>query len=68
MPIYRHHGNRIFAFFALILTAIIVFVLIGAAEVAFQRIGLTRLQAVLVLLGTFLGGYVNFLDYISSQG
>lgn len=39
---------------------IIVFLFVGAAEVAFQRIGLTRLQVVLVLVGTFVGSYVNF--------
>lgn len=32
---------------------------VGVTEVAFQRIGFTRLQVVLILIGTFLGSSVN---------
>ncbi len=59
IPIYRHHGNKFLTFLAAFLGVIVVFLLIGAADVAFQRIGLTRLQVVLVLVATFVGSYVN---------
>ena len=36
-----------------------VLLFIGVTEVAFQRIGFTRLQVVLILVGTFLGSSVN---------
>ncbi|HUK29447.1 MAG TPA: DUF1614 domain-containing protein [Candidatus Acidoferrales bacterium] len=41
------------------LTAVVVILFVGLTEVAFQRIGFTRLQIVLVLVGTFLGSSVN---------
>ena len=41
------------------LTVVVVILFVGLTEVAFQRIGLTRLQVVLVLVGTFLGSSVN---------
>ena len=41
------------------LTLIVLFLVIGATEVAFQRIGFTRLQAILILVGTFVGSSVN---------
>jgi len=42
-----------------LLTVVVVILFVGLTEVAFQRIGLTRLQVVLVLVGTFLGSSVN---------
>jgi len=42
-----------------LLTAVVVILFVGLTEVAFQRIGFTRLQIVLVLVGTFLGSSVN---------
>lgn len=59
IPIYRPHGNVAYAGLALILTLIVLFIIIGVTEVAFRRIGFTRLQAVLILIGTFLGSSVN---------
>jgi len=41
------------------LTLIVLFLVIVATEVAFQRIGFTRLQAILILVGTFVGSSVN---------
>jgi uncharacterized membrane protein len=58
-PIYRTHGNIFLAFLGLLLTLIVVFIFIGATEIAFQRIGFTRLQVALILLGTFLGSSLN---------
>jgi uncharacterized membrane protein len=48
-----------FLFFALLLTVIVIVLFIGISEVAFQTIGFTRLQVVLILIGTFLGSSVN---------
>jgi uncharacterized membrane protein len=42
-----------------LLTVVVVILFVGLTEVAFQRIGFTRLQVVLVLVGTFLGSSVN---------
>jgi uncharacterized membrane protein len=42
-----------------LLTVVVIILLIGVTEVAFQRIGFTRLQVVLILVGTFLGSSVN---------
>jgi uncharacterized membrane protein len=38
---------------------IVIVLFVGVSEVAFQRIGLTRLQVVLILIGTFLGSSIN---------
>jgi uncharacterized membrane protein len=48
-----------FVFFALLLTVIVIVLFIGISEVAFQSIGFTRLQVILILIGTFLGSSVN---------
>jgi len=59
LPIYRPHGSIFFLFFAILLTVIVIVLFVGVTEVAFQRIGFTRLQVVLILIGTFLGSSVN---------
>jgi len=59
LPIYRPHGSIFFVFFAILLTVIVIILFVGVTEVAFQRIGFTRLQVVLILIGTFLGSSVN---------
>jgi uncharacterized membrane protein len=41
------------------LVAIVVILFIGVTEVAFQRIGFSRLQVALILIGTFLGSSIN---------
>jgi len=43
----------------LLLSFVVVLLLVGVTEVAFQRIGFTRLEVVLILIGTFLGSSVN---------
>jgi len=43
----------------LLLSFVVVLLLVGVTEVAFQRIGFTRLEVVLILVGTFLGSSVN---------
>ena len=58
-PIYRPHESVFFVFFAILLTVIVIILFIGVSEVAFQRIGFTRVQVVLILIGTFLGSSVN---------
>lgn len=59
MPIYRPHKSVFFVFFALLLSVVVVLLLVGVTEVAFRRIGFTRLEVVLILIGTFLGSSVN---------
>ena len=59
MPIYRPHKSVFFLFFALLLSLVVVFLLVGVTEVAFRRIGFTRFEVVLILIGTFLGSSVN---------
>lgn len=43
----------------MILTIFVIFIFIGVTEIAFRRIGFTRLQAILLLVGTFVGSSVN---------
>lgn len=43
----------------MILTTLVIFLFIGVTEIAFRRIGFTRLQAILLLVGTFVGSWVN---------
>ena len=59
LPIYRPHKSLFFVFFGLLLTVVVIVLLVGVTEVAFRRIGFTRLQVVLILAGTFLGSSVN---------
>jgi len=59
IPVYRPHGNVFFAILGLILTVIVVFILIGATETAFQAMGFTRIQVILILAGTFVGSSIN---------
>jgi len=57
--VYRHHGSGTLAVLALILGAIVIFILIGATEVAFQRIGFSRVAVIAILGATFIGSAVN---------
>jgi uncharacterized membrane protein len=41
------------------LLAIVVVIFLGVTEVAFQRIGFSRLQVAIILVGTFLGSSIN---------
>ena len=59
MRIYRPHKSIFFAFFAMLLTIVSVLLLVGVTEVAFQRMGFSRIGVVLILVGTFLGSSVN---------
>jgi len=59
LTIYRPHKSLFFVFFALLLSVVIVFLFVGVTEVAFQRIGFTRIEIVLILIGTFIGSSVN---------
>jgi uncharacterized membrane protein len=42
-----------------LLVGIVIIVFVGFTEIAFQRIGFTRFQVALILIGTFLGSSVN---------
>ena len=58
-PVYRPHKSLFFVLFGLLLSVVVVLLLVGVTEAAFQRIGFTRLEVVLILIGTFLGSSVN---------
>ena len=59
LPIYRPHKSLVFVFFGFLLSVVIILLLLSVTEVAFQRLGFTRLEVVLILIGTFLGSSVN---------
>ena len=43
----------------LLLIVVVLFLLVGVTEVAFQRRGFDRLEILLILIRTFLGSSVN---------
>jgi uncharacterized membrane protein len=57
--IHRNHGNLLTVLFALLLAIIVSFLFIGLGEVAFERIGFSSLQFVLIMLGTLVGSTIN---------
>jgi uncharacterized membrane protein len=59
LPIYRPHKSLFFAFFALLLSLVVVLLLVGVTQVAFQRMGFSRFEVVMILIGTFVGSSVN---------
>jgi uncharacterized membrane protein len=59
MPIYRPHKSVFFVLFGLLLSLVVVLILVSVSEAAFERIGFTRVEVVLILVGTFLGSSVN---------
>ena len=59
LQIYRPHKSWVFVFFGLLLSIVVILLLVGVTEVAFRRIGFTRLEVVLILVGTFFGSSVN---------
>jgi uncharacterized membrane protein len=48
-----------YAIFALVLLALFVFIQLGLLRYAYMRIGLDSRVAVLVLLGSLFGSYIN---------
>jgi len=66
-PVYRHHGNFTLAALTLILISLVVFVFVFMTEAAFQGIGFTPLQVIVILAVTLLGSAINIpLLHISS--
>ena len=59
MAVYPHHRRAFFAVLAALLAAVAIFVVFGASEIAFKRLGFTRMQVVVILVGTFIGALVN---------
>ena len=54
-----HHGNKLLVILAIILAIVVITVLIGIGQVAFQRIGFNSLEYILILVGTLAGSAVN---------
>jgi uncharacterized membrane protein len=68
LPVYPHHGKRLFAILAALLVSVAIFLVFGASEIAFRRLGFTRMQVVIILVGTFIGALVNIpLWHIKSR-
>jgi uncharacterized membrane protein len=57
--IHRYHGNYLTGFFALLLALVIVYLLLSLGEVAFNRIGFSSSQFILIMVGTFIGSTIN---------
>jgi uncharacterized membrane protein len=59
LAVYRHHGRTFLAILAVLLAAVSIFLIFGVSEIAFQRLGFTRMQVIVILFGTFVGAWVN---------
>jgi len=57
--IHRYHGNVLTSLFALLLVFIVVVIFLWLGEVAFERIGFSSFQFVLIMIGTLAGSAVN---------
>jgi uncharacterized membrane protein len=57
--VHRHHGNVLLVLLAILLTLVIVYLLITAGEVAFERIGFNSTEYILILVGTLMGSTIN---------
>jgi len=59
LAVYRHHGNVFFVLLAALLVSVAILLIFGVSEIAFSRLGFTRIQVILILVGTFVGASVN---------
>jgi len=57
--IHRYHGNLVNAFFAVLLTVVVVVLFLGLGEVAFKRIGFSSTQFALIMVCTLIGSTIN---------
>jgi uncharacterized membrane protein len=57
--IHQHHGNLLTGIFALLLVCIVGVLLLALGEVAFERIGFSSFQFILIMAGTLVGSTVN---------
>ncbi len=57
--IHRHHGGYLTGFFAALLTLVMAALFLGLGEVAFNRIGFSSFQFVLIMAGTLIGSAIN---------
>lgn len=57
--IHQHHGNLLTGIFALLLACILGVLFLGLGEVAFERIGFSFFQFVLIMVGTLIGSAIN---------
>jgi uncharacterized membrane protein len=57
--IHQHHGNILTGLFALLLVCIAGVLFLALGEVAFERIGFSSYQFVLIMAGTLVGSTVN---------
>ncbi len=59
VPLYRHHGTMLTGVLGLLLLIIVVYLFVIIAEVAFQKVGFTRVQFAIILVASFVGSVVN---------
>lgn len=57
--IYNPHNSLLLAVLLLILLSVGSLVLVGALSLAFLDVGLSPVATILILLGTFVGGFIN---------
>jgi uncharacterized membrane protein len=57
--LHRHHGKVLMGVMTVIFALIMAFLLITVGEVAFQRIGFSSYEYVLILAGTLIGSTIN---------
>ncbi|MEM2093707.1 MAG: DUF1614 domain-containing protein [Candidatus Bathyarchaeia archaeon] len=57
--IYNPHGNLLLAVILLVLLAVESLLLAGVVSLAFLDVGLSPFATSLILLGTFIGGFIN---------
>ncbi|MDA4111258.1 MAG: DUF1614 domain-containing protein [Thaumarchaeota archaeon] len=59
VPIYRHQGGFLFGILLAIFVVVLVYLFFGVAEIAFERIGFSREEFVIILALTFIGSFIN---------
>jgi uncharacterized membrane protein len=57
--IYNPHNSLLLAVLLLVLLSVGSLMLVGALSLAFLDVGLSPVATILILLGTFLGGFIN---------
>ena len=57
--IHQHHGKLLTGIFALLLVIIVAVIFMALGEVAFERIGFSSFQFILIMIGTLVGSAIN---------
>jgi uncharacterized membrane protein len=57
--VHRHHGNTLLGILAIFLAVVTVYLLVTVGEVAFERMGFSSFEYILILIGTLIGSTIN---------